>query len=223
MEILIGAWSFTYLILCVIEGGYYVRQMANSICKTLMQDQHKRIKRCLFSGGVVRSTLINTLNNVTNGFFDDKNKEFIIEGLKIALNIIMKVICPQFLYRSKVTDWVAFFEQYENIAPFTSAIQNYKKHQKFNSTIMLSKISELSDEQLIYRRLVKFYSEVSKLKERHFSIYPIQEATFENIISVHGKCIKIKWMGCPIPSETILDNISDSYVLNAINNFNLNI
>jgi hypothetical protein len=131
------------------------------------------------------------------------------------------MICSAFKYKSKVTDWVAFFEQFANVKIFLDAIEVFRRKKNFKSRIMLSKISELTPDELLVRRLQNFSRTISKLTKEDFVIHEVTEAIFEKIVDFNelSNVVTIKWLGCPETSRTVPSQICDPYIIGQVYRF----
>lgn len=215
---ILGTWEITYSMLVALYGSKLSKMFNFKIIKYICINQQTCMRRCSFSGGVVRDSIRSILYNIVDSnsvrrVIDDDTSMY--EGLLTVLNFMMKVICNDFTYKSKSSDWVAFFEQYENVGPFLTILEEFKDVGYLKDK-KKGRLFDMDMSGLVYFRLMKQTSIISKLTPLQFKQYYIDEGVFEEVIDVRTNVATIKWMGCPKPSNTPISNIKDSYIMEKV-------
>ena len=170
----LDAWSLQILLCNILSGSAYLQEQSLNILSGL--DLNVWCDRYLFAGGMLRNELLQASTAMMN------------ENISKVLDIISSVM-------GKTSDWVAFFEHYDNL----TAILNMLQENLFLDEALTNMLP-------IWKQLTA----------EDFKKNKCREGIFETVVQVVGDKVTLKYYGWPYPLEMSVNTIQDERILKMI-------
>jgi len=193
------SWSFQFLMLCRLYGTPRLQTKAGQILQELPLQVW--CSRYLYCGGLVRTAVTDALQQLTN----TSDPHFEYDLYEVCRLIDATVVEKPYTGQKKPSDWVAFFEQYENLGSFMTSLYQYlESRQEKNSMYLL---------------LQAFANTLNRLTPEDFVTYRMKEGIFEKVTNVVDDTVFVKYRGCPRPILVPRDRLRDPRIVTEISNF----
>jgi hypothetical protein len=166
-------WCFQFMLVALLEGPDYIVNIVQSMLQPVIANSALWLSRYVFSGGMVRNALIHqTPSSISK------------DGYKYVCKVVRHLI------DTRVSDWEAFFEQYENF-------EDFKR-------------------QAVLRPFVYGH----KLSRDSFIENSVRQGLFSHIDRIDDakSLVYIRWIGCPKPIP-VRSDIKDPKIVLAISQF----
>jgi hypothetical protein len=179
-------WSFQFLLVCYLRDSGRLCQLATSTLERICRNPRRWLHRYSFVGGLFRQEFVSYLEELML-----QEKRPTLDPIRFMYRLLDKLVAPlpedtetKKAKSSHITDWMAFFEQYENWDVWSTTLKNFEtKYQMVGGRI---------------RKQAIFKPSPPQLTREHFQQYPVSQAQFDRVVSVTADRIILRFKGCVV-------------------------
>jgi len=175
----LDAWSLQILLCNILSGSDYLRQQTLRLLSGL--NLNLWCDRYIFAGGMLRHQLL-----------QEASTDLFHHHVDTVMNIILSMMGPG---EGKITDWVAFFEHFDNLS---------------------ATLDMINKNLLIHDSIEIILPTWKKLTDQDFKDNKCREGIFESVVEVLGDKVKLKYHGWPYPIQVDIKFIQDERILRNI-------